>query len=102
MAAPEDAAHAAHDHHHQRGQQVARVLARRDRQRRAADDAGEARQAGADREGDREDELHVDAGGRQHLAVVDTGADHHADPGAVEKQPQHQADHDAMPSTTRR
>ena len=89
-----NAAHAAHDHHHERGHQVARVLARRDRQRRAADDAGQAREAGADREGDGEHALHVDAGGRQHLAVVDTGADHHADLGPVEEQPQHQADHD--------
>ena len=66
MAAPRHAAHAADDDHHQRGQEIAHVLARRDGQRRAADDAGEARQPGAEREGDGEDALHIDAGGRQH------------------------------------
>ena len=50
---------------------------------------------GADRERDREHEVHVDAGRRQHAAVVDAGADHHADARAVEEQPQHHADRDA-------
>ena len=55
MAAPVNRAHAADDDDHERGQQVAHVLARRDRERRAADDAGEAGKAGADREHDGED-----------------------------------------------
>src|SRR5260370_41431355 len=55
-----NASHAADDHHDEGGHQVARVLARRDRQSRAADDAREAGQAGPDRESDGEDALHGD------------------------------------------
>ncbi len=72
-----DRAHAADDHHHQRGEQVAHVLARRDGERRAADHAGETREPGADGEDQREDQLDVEAGGVEHLAVVDPGADGH-------------------------
>ena len=42
----------------------------------------------------REDRMHVDARGRQHGAVVDAGADHHADACAVQHQPEADADHD--------
>ena len=40
------------------------------------------------------DQLHADAGGREHVAIVDAGADQHADPGAVERQPHQDADDD--------
>ena len=43
---------------------------------------------------DREHRVHVDARGRQHRPVVDAGADHHADAGAVQHQPQPDADDD--------
>ena len=46
--------------------QAAHVLAGGDRQRRAADDAGEAREPGADGEDDGEHRVHGDARGRRH------------------------------------
>ena len=52
-ARPRDRAHAADDHHHQRGEQEARVLARRQRLEGAADDAGDAGKAGAEGEDER-------------------------------------------------
>src|SRR5258706_7603851 len=55
-------------------------------------------QAGADRERDREYELHVDAGGGQHPRIVHAGADHHADTGAVQEPPEEHADGGMMRS----
>ena len=49
---------------------------------------------GAEREHDDEDELDRHAGRGEHVAVVDAGAHHHADTGAVQRQPHRDADHD--------
>ena len=89
-----DGSHAADDHDHERGEQIAHVLAGRERERRAADHAGEAGEPGADREHDGEDHVHVDPRCRQHRAVIDAGADHHADARAADHQPQPDADDD--------
>jgi hypothetical protein len=89
-----DRAHAADDDDDERGEQIAHVLARRDGERRAADDAGEAGEACADREHDHEHHMHVDASRRQHAAIVDAGADHHADARAVQHEPERDPDRD--------
>ena len=52
------------------------------------------RDARAEAEDDGEDHVHVGSRRRQHGAVVDPGADHHADARAVEHQPQRDADRD--------
>ena len=57
-------------------------------------DAGESREPGAEREHQQEEQLHADAGRREHVAVVDAGAHQHADFGAVEREPHQDADHD--------
>src|SRR4029079_14087478 len=64
-------AHAADNHDHQGGEQEARVLAWRNRLERAADDTGDAGQAGTEGEHDYEDELDLHAGGGQYVAIVD-------------------------------
>jgi hypothetical protein len=53
-----------------------------------------SRQPGAEGEHRQKDVLDAHARGRQHLAVVDAGADQHAEPRAVEHQPHRHADHD--------
>ena len=55
---------------------------------------GDARQPGAEGEHQHEHALDAHAGRRQHVAVIDAGADQHADPRAVQDQPHGDADHD--------
>src|SRR4030095_8515499 len=71
------AAHPADDAHQEGGELVARTLAGGDRERGAADHPREAGEAGADCEGDREDELHVDSGGGQHSPLVAASSEPH-------------------------
>src|SRR6478735_4668571 len=87
-------AHAADDYDHQRGEQETGVLARRNRLERAADNAGDAGKARTEGEDKHEDELNPHPGGGQDVAIVDAGAHDHADPGAVERKPHGNADHD--------
>ena len=91
----DDAAHAAHDHDDERGEQEPGVLARHHRKLDRADHAAQAGERGAEHEGHREDQVHVHARCREHAAVVDTGADHRAETCAVEQPPEQHADADA-------
>ena len=64
-----------------------RIFAERDRLKGAADDAGHSRESGAESKHQHEQQLHAIAEHREHVAVVDAGADHDADPGAIEREP---------------
>ena len=83
----DDRAHAADNDDDQRSHQIAHVLAGRDRQRRAADHAGQSRKRPADRENADEQQADIDAGRRKHGAVVDARADHRAELGLVQRKP---------------
>ena len=78
---------AAENHHHQRQRQHVLVEPGIHRQDRPADDAGEGGKAGAEREHDGEKLRHADADHARHVGIVDAGADHGAEPRAVEQQP---------------
>ena len=87
-------AHAADDHDDQGREQKPRVLARRERLERAADDARDTGETRSEREDDHKDELDAHAHRREHVAIVDAGAHHHADARAIEHKPHGEADHD--------
>ena len=91
-AAAGDRAHAADDDHHQRREQEADVLPRRERLEGPAHYPGKARQPRPEGEDGDEDELDADPARGQHVAVVHAGADRHPDPGAVEQPPHHHPD----------
>ena len=77
---PADAAQAAHDHHDEREQEDVGVGAGADRQQTRGDHPGRAGQHRTDDEHAGEDAVDVDAHRRDHLAIVDPGAQHRADP----------------------
>ena len=90
-----DRAHAADDDDHQRGEQEPRVLARRAATGRCRRRRPRCRQARRRRRRPPTNtDLDPHAGRRQHVAVVDAGADQHADARPVERQPHRHADHD--------
>ena len=69
-----------------------RILAERNRLKGAADNAGHSGKSRAEREDRDEQQLNPVAQNREHVAVVDAGADHDADPGAIEREPHTDAD----------
>ena len=77
----------------QRRQQKMRVLAQRNRLKSSADDAGYSCQARTECEDEDEKNLNPVAEDRQHVAIINPGADHHADSRAVKRQPHADADH---------
>jgi len=70
---------AADDNDDQRVDEVIHVHARIDPEHRRSDDTGHSRERGADREGDREEAVDVDAERREHRRVIHARADQRAD-----------------------
>src|ERR1700728_272477 len=71
-----------------------RILAERDQLKGSADDARHSRKSGAERKHEDEQELHPVTEDRQHVAIVDPGANHHSDARAVQRKPHPDADED--------
>ena len=69
----------------------------------ATDNAGHSGKSRAEREDGDEQPLHPVSQNREHVAVIDAGTDHDADPGAIEREPhtdadQHRSSEDDQPN----
>ena len=90
-----DAAQPADRNHDQEEHEIFESILRIEPEKLRAESAAECGHAAAEREGEGEQPVDIDAEQFHHLAVVDRGADLRADPRALEAEPEAERDHDA-------